>query len=110
VTRQITRALAFGNAQTINLEPLGSHRLDFQNRIDVRVGKVFRLANSRTLETTVDFDNLTNASWVWQVRSLTAATSFLDPSTGTRATLSQFLSPSAILPPRTVVLRAAFKF
>jgi hypothetical protein len=58
----------------------------------------------------VDFDNLTNASWVWQVRSLTTATTFTDPTTGTKATLQQFLSPSAILPPRTVVLRAALKF
>jgi hypothetical protein len=110
VTRQIARALAFGSAQTINLEPLGSHRLDFQNRIDVRLGKLFKFAGNRSLETTVDFDNLTNASWVWQVRSLTNATAFTDPTTGTRATLQQFLSPSAILQPRTVVLRAALKF
>jgi len=110
VTRQISRALAIGGSQTINLEPLGSRRLDFQNRIDFRVGKLFKFANSRSLEATVDFDNVTNAAWVWQVRSLSPATSFLDPSTGQRATLSQFLSPSAILPPRTVVFRAAFKF
>jgi carboxypeptidase family protein/TonB-dependent receptor-like protein len=110
LTRQINRALAIGGAQTINLEPLGSHRLDFQNRIDLRVGKMFKFANTRTLEATLDFDNLTNASWVWQARSLTPSTSFLDPSTGTRQTLTQFLSPSAILPPRTVVLRAAFRF
>jgi hypothetical protein len=109
-TRQISRALAIGGSQTINLEPMGNTRLDFQNRIDVRVGKLFKLANSRTLETSVDFDNLTNNNWVWQVRSLTPATTFTDPTTGTKATLQQFLSPSAILPPRTVVLRAAFKF
>jgi Carboxypeptidase regulatory-like domain/TonB-dependent Receptor Plug Domain len=110
VTRQISRALAIGGAQTINLEPLGNRRLDFQNRIDFRVGKLIKFAANRSLEATVDFDNITNAAWVWQVRSLTPATSFLDPSTGQRATLSQFLSPSAILPPRTVVFRAAFKF
>src|SRR5262245_29311792 len=110
VTRQISRALAIGGAETINLEPLGSRRLDFQNRIDFRVGKLIKFAANRSLEATVDFDNITNAAWVWQVRSLTPATSFLDPSTGQRATLSQFLSPSAILPPRTVVFRAAFKF
>ncbi|HEX3645694.1 MAG TPA: hypothetical protein VHT95_08800, partial [Vicinamibacterales bacterium] len=110
VTRQISRALAIGASQTINLEPMGNTRLDFQNRVDVRVGKMFKFAGNRTLEATVDFDNLTNASWVWQVRSLTTATTFTDPTTGTRATLQQFLSPSAILPPRTVVLRAAVKF
>ena len=110
VTRQITRALAIGASQTINLEAMGNTRLDFQNRIDVRVGKMFKFPGNRTLEATVDFDNLTNASWVWQVRSLTPATAFTDPTTGTRATLQQFLSPSAILPPRTVVLRAAVRF
>jgi len=109
-TRQITRALAIGGSQTINLEPLGSRRLDFQNRIDLRIGKMFNFSKSRTLEATLDLDNLTNSNWVWQVRSLTPATSFLDPSTGTRQTLTQFLSPSAILPPRTVVVRAAYRF
>jgi hypothetical protein len=110
ITRQITRALAIGGSQTINLEPLGSRRLDFQNRIDLRVGKLFRFANSRSLEATIDLDNLTNANWVWQARSLTPATTFLDPSTGQRNTLTQFMSPAAILPPRTVVFRAAFRF
>jgi hypothetical protein len=110
VTRQISRALAIGGAQTINLEPLGSRRLDFQNRIDLRVGKIFKFANTRSLETTLDLDNLTNANWVWGVRSLSPATSFLDPSSGQRNTLTQFLSPTQILPPRTVVLRAAFRF
>jgi len=110
VTRQISRALAIGGAQTINLAPLGNDRLDFQNRIDLRVGKVFKFAANRELETTLDLDNLTNTNWVWQVRSLTPATAFTDPTTGTRSTLTQYLSPTAILPPRTVVLRAAFKF
>jgi carboxypeptidase family protein/TonB-dependent receptor-like protein len=109
-TRQISRALAIGGSQVINLEPMGSTRLDFQNRIDVRIGKLFKFSGNRTLEATADFDNLTNASWVWQVRSLTPATAFTDPTTGTRATLQQFLSPAAILPPRTVVFRAAVKF
>jgi hypothetical protein len=110
VTRQIARAMAIGSAQTINLEPLGSRRLDFQNRIDIRVGKLFNFANRRSFEATLDVDNLTNSNWVWQVRTQTPATAFTDPTTGQRATLTQFLSPTAILPPRTVVLRAAYKF
>jgi hypothetical protein len=110
VTRQITRAMAIGSSQTINLEPLGSRRLDFQNRIDVRIGKLFNFANRRSFEATLDLDNLTNANWVWQVRTLTPAATFTDPTTGQRATLQQFLSPTAILPPRTVVLRAAYRF
>jgi len=110
VTRQISRALAVGAAQTINVEPLGAHRLDTTYKIDLRVGKVFRFDRQRELETTIDFDNLTNGSWVWQVRTLTPATAFTNPVSGERLTLPQFMAPTAILPPRTVVLRAAFKF
>jgi len=109
VTRQISRSLAVGSAQTINLEPLGSHRLDTTKKVDLRVGKLFRL-NQRELEATVDFDNLTNVNWVWQVRTLTPATTFTDPTTGARQTLPQFLAPTAILNPRTVVLRVSYKF
>jgi hypothetical protein len=110
VTRQINRAVGFATTQTINLEPLGAHRLDFENRLDLRVGKVLKLANNRSLEGSVDFDNVFNAGWIWQVRSLTPAIPFTDPTTGTKQTLQQFLSPTAILPPRTIVLRANFKF
>ena len=108
-TRQISRALAIGAAQTINLEPLGSTRIDTLTTIDFRVGKLFKFGN-RSLEASVDFDNLMNVDTVWNVRSLTPATPFTDPTTGTRATLQQFLSPTQILVPRTVVLRAALKF
>jgi Carboxypeptidase regulatory-like domain/TonB-dependent Receptor Plug Domain len=109
VTRQISRPLAIGGSQTINLEPLGASRIGTLTTIDLRVGKLFRL-NNRTLEATVDFDNLANADTVWGVRTLTPATTFTDPTTGTRATLRQFLSPTQILVPRTIVLRGAFKF
>jgi Carboxypeptidase regulatory-like domain/TonB-dependent Receptor Plug Domain len=109
VTRQISRALAIGGSQTINLEPLGAHRLDTLNKIDLRAGKLFKFGG-RELEGTIDFDNIMNADTVWQVRTLTPSASFLDPTTGTRQTLTQFLSPSAILTPRTVVFRVSYKF
>ncbi len=110
VTRQISRAVGFSTNQIINLEPLGNTRLDPLTKIDVRVGKLFKFAGNRNLEATVDFDNLANAATVWGVRNRTEATAFTDPTTGVRATLQQFLSPSQILGPRTVVFRAAFKF
>ena len=110
ITRQISRAIGFATNQIINLEPLGNTRLDTLTKIDVRLGKVFRFANSRSVEASVDFDNLTNADTVWSARNRTEATAFTDPTTGTRATLQQFLSPVSILAPRTVVFRAAFKF
>jgi hypothetical protein len=109
VTRQINRALAIGAAETINLEPLGNTRLDPLNVIDVRVGKLVKMSN-RELEVTFDFDNLTNAATVWGVRTQTPATAFTDPTTGQRATLRQFLSPSQILGPRTVVFRVSYRF
>ncbi len=108
-TRQISRALNFGAAQTINLEPLGSARIDTLTTIDFRVGKLFKFHN-RSLEASVDFDNVANANTAFNVRSLTPATTFTDPTTGTRATLQQFLSPSQIIGPRTVVFRAALNF
>ncbi len=77
----------------------------------MRVGKLFRFGGStQPRSVTLDFDNLTNANTVWQVRTLTPATAFTDPTTGTRATLQQFGSPVQILGPRTAVVRAAFKF
>jgi hypothetical protein len=109
-TRQISRAVGFATNQIINLEPMGSHRLDTLNKIDLRVGKLIKFGATRTLETTADFDNITNSATVWQVRNRTEAAAFVDPTTGQRATLQQFMSPAAILGPRTIVLRAAFKF
>jgi len=110
VTRQISRAVGFATNQIINLEPLGNTRIGTLTKIDVRVGKLFRFANGRSFEGTVDFDNLTNANTVWGVRNRTEATAFTDPTTGVRQTLTQFLSPSQILVPRTVVLRGGFRF
>ena len=108
-TRQISRALNFGAAQTINLEPLGSTRIDTLNTIDLRLGKLFKMGN-RSIEASVDFDNLANAATAFNVRTLTPAAPFTDPTTGIRATQQQFLSPSQIIGPRTVVFRAAFNF
>src|SRR6185295_11535522 len=69
-TRQISRSLNFGAAQTINLEPLGSTRIDTLTTIDLRLGKLFKF-NNRSLEASVDFDNLANAATAFNVRSLT---------------------------------------
>jgi carboxypeptidase family protein/TonB-dependent receptor-like protein len=109
VTRQISRALAIGSSQTINLEPLGNTRLATLTTVDVRLGKQFNF-NGKLLEATVDFDNLFNVDTAFGVRTLTPATTFTDPTTGARATLQQFLSPSQIITPRTVVLRASYRF
>ena len=109
-TRQISRAVGFGTNQIVNLEPMGNTRIGTLTKLDVRVGKQFKLANNRTLEGSIDFDNLTNAATVWGIRNRTEATAFLDPTTNVRQTLSQYLSPSNILVPRTIVLRGQFRF
>jgi hypothetical protein len=109
ITRQISRAVGFSTNQVINLEPLGNTRLDTLTKVDLRLGKQFKF-NTRSFEASVDFDNLLNSDTIWSVRNRTEATAFTDPSTGTKATLQQFLSPVAILAPRTVVFRGAFRF
>jgi Carboxypeptidase regulatory-like domain/TonB-dependent Receptor Plug Domain len=109
ITRQISRAVGFATNQIINLEPLGNTRQDPLYKTDLRLGKLFRF-NARSVEASVDFDNLFNAATIWSVRNRTEATAFTDLTTGVRATLQQFLSPVAVLAPRTVVFRAAIKF
>jgi len=109
ITRQISRAVGFSTNQIINLEPLGNTRLDTLTKVDLRLGKQFKF-NNRSFEASVDFDNLLNADTIWSVRNRTEATSFTDPTTGQKATLQQFFSPVAILAPRTVVFRGAFRF
>ncbi len=109
ITRQISRALNFGAAQTINLAPLGSDRLDAEPRLDFRIGKQFKWSQ-HTFEATMDLDNVTNANWVYAVRTLTPATTFTDPTTGVRQTLQQYRAPTAILGPRTVVFRVQYRF
>ncbi len=109
-TRQISRAVGFATNQIINLEPLGNTRLDTLNKLDVRIGKLFRFSGQRDFEVTLDIDNLTNSATVWQVRNRTEAATFTDPTTGVRQTLPQFMSPAQVLGPRTAVVRFALKF
>jgi hypothetical protein len=109
VTRQISRSLAIGGSETINLEPLGNHRLPVETTLDLRFGKQFNF-EKRQLEADVDLDNVTNASWVWATRTLTAATTFTNGVTGAKQTLAQFLAPTSIQTPRTVVFRVSYKF
>ena len=103
--------LAIGAAQTINLEPLGSTRLDTLTTIDVRVGKLFKFANNRSLEASVDFDNLTNADTVCGRSHADAGDAFTRSDDGhARRRCSSSCRRAQILGPRTVVFRAAFKF
>jgi hypothetical protein len=111
VTRQISQRLALGGNQTINLEPLGSTRLDRLNTIDLRVSKNFRMG-TRELAANLDLSNLTNANTVWEVRTLTPSITVRqngDPN-GTLNRIPQFLSPTQVLGPRIMRLGVSFKF
>jgi hypothetical protein len=111
VTRQISRALAIGGNQTINLEPLGASRLPTLNTLDLRASKAFRFGR-RELAVDVDFYNVTNANTVWQVRTLTPAISVRPGGefTAPAVTIPQFMSPTQVLAPRIVRFGASYRF
>jgi hypothetical protein len=111
VTRQISRALAIGGNQTINLEPLGATRLPTLNTLDLRGSKAFRFGR-RELSVDVDVYNLTNANTVWQVRTLTPAISVRPGGdfNATPRTIPQFMSPTQVLAPRIIRFGAAYRF
>lgn len=113
VTRQVNAPLSFGGGSVnIFVEPRGSHRLDPLRTIDLRAAKTFRLGAGREVEANVDVFNLTNASTVWEVRTLSGRINVRqagDP-TGTVNNIPQFLSPTQILAPRIVRFGVAVRF
>lgn len=113
ITRQISAPLSFGGgSETINVEPLGTHRLDAQRVVDLRLAKVFKLPNERALEIDMDVFNLTNANTSWERRSLTGRLNIReggDPN-GQVLNIQQFMSPSQILAPRIIRVGASFRF
>jgi hypothetical protein len=111
VTRQVTTPLTVGGNATVNVEPLGSHRLDLRTVADLRVFKVMRFG-TRDLEGSVDFNNITNANTVWDVRTLSGTIGLRqngDPS-GTINTVPQFLSPAQVYSPRAIRFNVAYRF
>ena len=111
VTRQVSTALSVGGTTTVNVEPSGSHRLDTRTAMDLRIFKSFAWAN-RSLETSVDFNNITNANTVWNVRTLSGTINLRQNGepTGAINTLPQFLSPAEVYPPRNIRFNVAFRF
>jgi hypothetical protein len=112
VTRQISQRLAIGGNQTINLEPLGDHRLPTLSTADLRASKTFHFGN-RSLSADVDFYNVTNANTVWEARTLTPAITVRqagDTVNGAVNTIPQFLSPTQVLGPRIVRFGLSMKF
>jgi hypothetical protein len=110
VTRVTTYSLTQGNV-TVNVEPFGSQRLDPMTTIDLRASKVFRMG-ARDLELMVDVYNLDNVNTVYEVRTLTGRINVREGGLPTGALINQqqFLSPTAILPPRIFRLAALYRF
>lgn len=113
VNRTVSVPLSFGGGNaTINLEPLGTHRLDALKTLDVRFAKTFRYNGSHELEANVDIFNVTNANTTWEVRTLTGRLNVRragDPA-GALLNVQQFLSPSQVLGPRILRFGVAWRF
>ena len=111
ITRQVSTALTVGGTATVNVEPLGSHRLDMRTAMDLRVFKTARFG-AKSLEASVDFNNLTNTNTIWDARTLSGTLGFRqngDPA-GTVNTLPQFGSPAQVYGPRNIRFNVAFRF
>ncbi len=111
VTRQFTTAQTVGGNSTINVEPLGSYRLDRRTAADLRVFKTARFGE-RSLEVSVDFHNVTNTNTAWDARVLSGTINLRqngDPA-GAINTLPQFGSPAQVYGPRNIRFNAALRF
>lgn len=111
VTRQVNTSLSIGGTTSVNVEPLGSTRLDTRTVMDLRL---FRTVNfgTRSLDVAVDFNNIWNANTVWDVRTLSGTINLRqngDPA-GAINTVPQFLSPAQVYGPRNIRLNVAYRF
>ena len=110
-TRQVSVAQTVGGTSTVNVEPLGSSRIATRTVMDLRVFKVVNFGN-RSLEASVDFNNIWNANTVWDVRTLSGTINLRqngDPN-GAINTVPQFLSPAQVYGPRNIRFNVAFRF
>jgi hypothetical protein len=111
-TRQVTGIpLTAGGTASVNVEPLGSHRLDPRNQLDLRLSKALKFG-TRELEGAFDVYNVFNDNTIYDVRTGSGTLTFLqggDPN-GVRNVLPQFGSPAAVLAPRIARFSVAFKF
>lgn len=111
ITRQVTVAQTVGGNSTVNVEPLGSYRLPFRVASDVRAFKTITFG-PRSLEVSVDFNNITNTNTVWDARTLSGTINLRqngDPN-GTINTLPQFGSPAQVYAPRNIRFNVAYRF
>lgn len=113
--RPITRVATFTLTQgpvTVNVEPSGNEQLTAMTTLDLRVSKTFRLGSTQDLEVMLDGYNLTNANTTYEVRTLTGRINVREGGLANGALINQqqYLSPTAILPPRIFRVAASFRF
>ncbi len=111
ITRSINTAQTVGGNTGVNVEPLGSFRLDRRTSADLRFFKTTHFG-SRSLDVSVDVHNLTNANTVWDARSLGGTINLRQDGnpTGAINTVAQFGSPAQVYGPRNIRFNAAFRF
>ncbi len=111
ITRQLTTAQTVGGNSTINVEPLGSYRLAQRAASDLRVFKTTTFG-TRSLEVSVDFNNITNTNTAWDARTLSGTINLRQNGNpaGAINTVPQFGSPAQVFGPRNIRFNAAFRF
>lgn len=111
VTRQVNTAQTVGGNTIVNVEPLGSYRLDRRTSADLRFFKTTYFG-SRSLDVSVDIHNVSNNNTVWDVRTLSGTINLRQDGSPTGAinTVPQFGSPAQVYGPRNVRFNVAFRF
>ncbi len=111
-TRQVTGIpLTAGGTAAVNVQPLGSERLDPRNQLDFRVSKNWHFG-TKDLEGAFDVYNLFNSNNIYDVRTGSGTLTFLQGGvpTGAKNVLAQFGSPASVLAPRIARFSVAFRF
>ena len=111
-TRQVTGIpLTAGGTAAVNVELLGSHRLDPRNQLDFRVSKAVKFGG-REIEGAFDIYNIFNSNNIYDVRTGSGTLTFLQGGdiNGTKNVLPQFGSPASVLAPRIARFSVAYKF
>ena len=80
--------------------------------MDLRLFKQFNFGGQRSLEASVDFNNLFNVNTSWDVRTLSGTINLRQDGSPTGAinTVPQFLSPASVYGPRNIRFNVAFRF
>ena len=112
VTRQVNVTQTTAGNSTVNVEALGSERLDPRTVMDLRLFKQINFGGQRSLEASVDFNNLFNVNTSWDVRTLSGTINLRQDGSPTGAinTVPQFLSPASVYGPRNIRFNVAFRF